>query len=180
MNPKAELGSEGDVHPSPLKVERADLVVALVLVAICAVLYYDTTTWPSVPASLSQNAPPTVFPRLLIGLIFILTLGIPFERNWKRRSGEGDTIGYFGWPRPVMFATGAFITLAVYLMPILGILPVMFAAAAILPILWGERRYGIVAIFAIALPIAVALLFAAGLQVNLAFGLTGDVFRFLR
>lgn len=172
---------EGGVNPSPFRVDRTDLIVALILIAICAVLYWDTTTWPAVPASLSQNAPPTVFPRLLIGLIFLFSLCIPFERNWKRRSGEGDDeIGRHNWPKPVMFMTAAFIILAVYLMPILGVLPIMVATAGLLPLMWGERRYGAVAIFAIALPVGVALLFATGLNVNLAFGLTGEVFRMLR
>lgn len=168
---------EGDGRPSPSGLRRSDLVVSAVLIAICAVLFWDTTRWPAVPASLAQNAPPTVFPRLLIGAIFLMALALPFERVWKAKAGVEMDIGGETAPKPVMFLTAAVMTLAVYLMPLLGVLPVMIASTALLPLMWGERRYGIIAMFAIGLPIAVAILFAFGLNVNLGFGLTGDLFR---
>lgn len=164
----------------PFGVDRSDLVVSAIILLIIAILYWDTTRWPSVPTSLSQEAPPTVFPRLLMGVIAILAIALPFERVWKRRAGVDLAIGGQGWPRPVMFLTAAWIVLAVYLMPMLGVLPVMFGSALVLPLLWGERRYAAVIIFAILMPVAVAALFGIGLQVNLAFGLTGDIFRLLR
>lgn len=168
---------EGGGHPSPSGLDRSDLVVSAVLIAICAVLFWDTTRWPAVPASLAQNAPPTVFPRMLLGAIFLMALALPFERIWKARAGIDLGIGGESAPKPVMFVTAAVITLAVYLMPILGILPVMIASTAVLPLLWGEKRYAVVAMFAIGLSVAVAVLFAFGLNVNLGFGLTGDLFR---
>lgn len=161
----------------PSGLDRSDLVVSAVLIVMCAFLYWDTTRWPAVPASLAQNAPPTVFPRLLIGSIVVMALALPFERVIKRRSGAELDIGGEDRPKPVVFLTAALMTLAVYFMPVLGIFPVMVAATALLPLLWGERRYGLIAAFAIGLPIAVAVLFALGLKVNLAFGLTGALFR---
>lgn len=169
-------GSAGDPPALP-RYERSDLFLCLFILGICAILYWDTTRWPDVPAVLAQNAPPTVFPRLLLAIIVVLSLFLPFERVWKRRAGIDLEFGDRRRPRPVVFLTAIVILLAVYLMPRLGALPVMIAAAAFIPILWGEKRYLIVAIFAVALPLGVALLFAYGLQVNLAFGLTGDLFR---
>ncbi|WP_206455004.1 tripartite tricarboxylate transporter TctB family protein [Aurantimonas marina] len=151
--------------------------MSAVLIVICVILYWDTTRWPAVPASLAQNAPPTVFPRLLIGSIVVMALALPFERIIKRRSGDELDIGGEKRPRPVVFITAALMTLAVYFMPVLGVVPVMVAATALLPLLWGERRYGLIAAFAVGLPTAVAVLFAVGLKVNLAFGLTGALFR---
>lgn len=172
---EAERGS------APLsRLLREDAIVSLVLIAVCAVLFWDTTRWPEVPPSLAQNAPPTVFPRMLIGLVFVLAIALPFERLWKRRNGEELAIGGDGWPKPIVFVTIGVILAAVYSMSFLGVLPIMVAIAAIMPILWGERRYAVVAAYAIGIPILVALLFAVGLKVNLAFGLTGDVFRWLR
>lgn len=176
MDPDRQASREG-VGPAPSRFDPADFAVTATLLAICAVLYWDTTRWPSVPAALAQNAPPTLFPRLLIGAVFIMALILPFERVWKRRSGVELDIGGHDWPKPVVFVTALIIILAVYFMPTLGALPVMIAATALLPLLWGERRYWAIAIFAVALPIAVTSLFAFALKVNLGFGLTGDLFR---
>lgn len=164
-------------QPAPFAFRRSDLVLTAVIVVLCAILYWDTTRWAEVPASLAQNAPPTVFPRLLLGTIVILALFLPFEPIWKARSGIDVDFGEHERPRPVVFITAIIVLLAGYLLPILGALPVMVATTALLPLLWGEKRYWIVALFALGLPAAVVVLFAFGLQVNLAFGLTGDLFR---
>ena len=157
--------------------DKADLGVSAVLFAICAILWWDTTRWPSVPASLAQNAPPTTFPRLLLGSVILMALLLPFERIWKARSGVDLEIGGERAPKPVVFITAALLFLAVYLMPMLGIAPVMLGSSILLPWLWGERRWVHILVFAFCLTAAVTILFAYGLRVNLGFGLTGDIFR---
>ncbi|MGQ7791734.1 tripartite tricarboxylate transporter TctB family protein [Faunimonas sp. B44] len=163
--------------PPAFGFDRSDLAVSGVLILICAILYWDTTRWDAVPQALAQNAPPTVFPRLLIGSVFVMALLLPFERIWKARAGIDLGIGGHTIARPVVFITAAMLLLAVYLLPILGVLPVMVATSLLLPILWGERRYVAVALFGIGLPLAVTALFAFALKVNLGFGLTGNLFR---
>jgi len=113
--------------------DRADLGVSAVLFAICAVLWWDTTRWPVVPASLAQNAPPTTFPRLLLGSVVLMAVLLPFERIWKARSGVDLEIGGEQAPKPVVFITAALLFLAVYLMPILGVAPVMLASSLLMP-----------------------------------------------
>jgi hypothetical protein len=160
-----------------MKLHRADLGVTATLLALSAVLYWDTTRWPPVPPSLAQNAPPTVFPRLLIGAVVILSLLLPIERAWKERGSMEIKAGRHTRPKPVVALTALVLVGAVYLMPILGMLPVLVAASALLPLLWGERHYRAVAAFAIALPLAVTCLFAFALKVDLGFGITGGFFR---
>jgi hypothetical protein len=157
--------------------DRADLSVSVVLFVICAVLWWDTTRWPVVPVSLAQNAPPTTFPRLLLGSVVLMALLLPFERVWKARSGVDIGIGGEEPVKPVVFITAAILFLAVYLMPMLGVAPVMLASSLLLPWLWGERRWVYILVFAFGLTAAVTILFAYGLRVNLGFGLTGDIFR---
>jgi hypothetical protein len=50
-------------------------------------------------------------------------------------------------------------------------------ACAVLPVLWGERRLWLVALFAVLLPLAVSLLFVGVLEVNFIPGITGPLFR---
>lgn len=175
VDPQTPAKSDG--APSLFAFDRSDLGVTAVLLGICAVLLWDTTRWPDVPPSLSQNTPPTLFPRLLLGITALLALALPFERTWKRRRGSELKIGGESRPGPVVFLTAALITLVVYLMPILGIFPVMVASTALMALLWGEKRYLAVGLMAVGLPIAVTALFAFGLGINLGFGLTGDLFR---
>src|SRR3546814_10834279 len=83
--------SNGGVARSPASpsVHRTDLGLALVLLGVCAFLWWDTTQFADVPASLAQNAPPTTFPRLLLGAIALMSLMLPFEHRFKDDGGEG-------------------------------------------------------------------------------------------
>lgn len=42
-----------------------DSYVGVTLLALCAIIYWLTTGFAEVPAILSQNVPPTFFPRLV-------------------------------------------------------------------------------------------------------------------
>lgn len=179
MTTPADKQSNGGAERSPasLSLHRADLVLALVVLAICAFLWWDTTTWDRIPASLAQNAPPTVFPRLMLGAIIIMALFLPFEASMKPDGGADIDKEREEAPRPIVFITAAVIIAVVALTDFLGSLLAMVVVAALVPLLWGERRFVAVAIFAVALPLAVASLFAGVLEVNLVPGLTGHLFR---
>ena len=69
------------------------------------------------------------------------------------------------------------LTAVVAVMPWLGTLPAMILACGVLPILWGERRWWLVAIYALALPVAVTLLFVGGLEVRVGSHGLGSVQR---
>jgi putative tricarboxylic transport membrane protein len=62
-------------------------------------------------------------------------------------------------------------------MPWLGTLPALIVTCALLPVLWGERRWWLVALYAIAFPLAITYVFVAGLEVNFIPGMAGHVFR---
>jgi len=79
--------------------------------------------------------------------------------------------------RPITFVTALVLVGIVALTPWLGTLPGMILACAVLPVLWGERRFWLVAIYALALPLAVTVLFVKGLDVNFLPGIVGHVFR---
>ena len=72
-----ESGRKHDESGSPL-VHRIDLVVTLIILAICGALYYITTTFDEVSNMLAQNIPPEFFPRLVLMIIVGLTLALPF------------------------------------------------------------------------------------------------------
>src|SRR3546814_4436421 len=72
--------------------------------------------------------------------------------------------------------TGAVLVAILAVTPWLGTFLAMVVAAVVIPLLWGERRYGILTAFAIGLPLIVLFVFAVLLGVRLVPGITGDLF----
>lgn len=152
---------------------KTDLVVALIIFAVCGVLYYLTTTFDEVSNMLAQNIPPEFFPQLIIIIIAILTLGIPFEHLLHKRRGENidsERSDRVKW-MPVL--SGALLFMLVLGIPYLGMLLTMIGVCAILPLLWGERRLKLIVPFALLFPLAVAYLFNKVLLVFFEPGIFG-------
>jgi putative tricarboxylic transport membrane protein len=168
---------EGAGGMPAFSVHKVDLVVTGVILTLCAFLFWDTTTFEEVPASLAQNVPPERFPQLLLIVIAALAVFIPFEHVHKRRQGIDLDKERSARIRPITFVTALALFVVVLLMPWLGTLPAMVVACALIPVLWGERRFGLIAIYAIALPLAVTLLFVGALEVNFLPGIVGHLFR---
>src|SRR3546814_11809317 len=106
---------------------------------VCALLWWDTTQFADVPASLAQNAPPTTFPRLLLGAIALMSLMLPFEHRFKDDGGEGIDKARSERPRPIVYLTGAVLVALLALTPWLGTFVAMVVAAVVIPLLWGEQ-----------------------------------------
>lgn len=154
-----------------------DCIVAAVIVAGCIFLLWETTNFPEIPRGLAQNVPPTLFPRLLLVVIAAMALLLPFEHIQKRAQDIDLDDTRRDRIRPITYLTALALTAVVVVMPWLGTLPAMILACAVLPILWGERRWWLVAVFALALPLTVTLLFVGGLEVRLIPGIAGPLFR---
>ncbi|MDX1485817.1 MAG: tripartite tricarboxylate transporter TctB family protein [Alphaproteobacteria bacterium] len=160
---------EGQRAPSFL--HRTDLWITLVLLAICAGLWYETTTWETVPPALSQNIPPTFFPRVIIGCIVVLTLLLPFESYYAVKQGTDLDEDRSDRIEPMTFLTALGLILIVGLSEWLGTDLSMVLACLLLPMLWGERRWWLLGAFAILFPIAVHAIFVWGLNVHFLPGL---------
>ncbi len=154
-------------------VHRTDLVVALVIFTICAVLYYVATTFDEVSNLLAQNIPPEFFPQLVITIIVILTLGVPFEHLLHTRRGGNIDSDRSDRVKRMPYLTGALLIMLVLGIPYLGMLLTMIGICAVLPLLWGERRLWLIGPFAILFPLAVAYLFNKILLVYFEPGIFG-------
>jgi putative tricarboxylic transport membrane protein len=172
---RQEDGEAGGV-PAP-SVHMVDLAVTAVIVALCAFLFWDTTGFERVPASLAQNVQPTMFPRLLLAVIVLMALFLPFEHVQKKVHGIDLDSARSDWVRPITYVTGLVLLGVVIAIPWLGTFVAMVVACALLPVLWGERRWWLVAVYAIAFPVGITLVFVAGLEVNFEPGIAGHLFR---
>lgn len=154
-------------------VHRTDAVVALVIFAICAVLYYVASTFDEVSNMLAQNIPPEFFPQLVITIIAILTLGVPFEHLLHTRRGDNIDSDRSDRVKRMPYLTGALLIMLVIGIPYLGMLLTMIGICVVLPLLWGERRLWLIGPFAILFPLAVAYLFNKVLLVYFEPGIFG-------
>ncbi|MDP2618697.1 MAG: tripartite tricarboxylate transporter TctB family protein [Hyphomicrobiales bacterium] len=162
----ARPGQEGLVH-------RTDLVVSLVVLAICAFFYYVTTTFDEVSTLLSQNIPPEFFPRGVLIIIMIMALGLPFEHVLHRRRGEDIDSERSERVKRMPYLTTGLLFLIILAMPYVGTLICMIAICLTLPVLWGERRWRRIILFALLFPLAVAYVFDRVLLVQFEPGMLG-------
>jgi putative tricarboxylic transport membrane protein len=154
-------------------IHGTDLMVAAILLALCAWLYYLTSTFEEVAALFSQDVPPEFLPRLLIWIIVVLSLLLPFEHLLKPHGRA-----HFDKARSKPIATMAYVTagllaLLVLSIEVIGTYFAIIAVCLLLPVLWGERRWKIVIPYALVFATAVMLLFSTVLGVYFEPGLVG-------
>ncbi len=136
-----------------------DTYVGVTLLALCAVIYWLTTGFTEVPAMLSQNVPPTFFPRLVLSFVAILSVVLIFN-------GLGKSPDVKVRIEPAVPMTAAIVVLAGVLAALLGTLPTLALIAIALPLAWGERRLRPIGILAIGLPASIYLIFSVALGIR--------------
>lgn len=167
-----EDGGEG-APPSSL-IDRTDLGLAIIILAVCGFLYWVTTGFDKVADLFAQDVPPEFFPRLLIWTIVVLTLALPFEHLFLRKKGESLSKERATRIKPIAYKTAALLLAIVVSIPWLGTTLSMGAASLTLPVLWGERRIKVLVPYAIILPLVVTALFSYLLGVHFEPGIFGS------
>jgi len=142
-----------------------DLVLAAVLLAGCALVYYFTTLFGEIASILSESTPPALFPRLLIWTIAVLALMLPFEHRFHARGKKHLDEDRGRRVKRITIATAILLIVTVASMQWLGTLLTMILACVALPLLWGERRVKVILPFALLFPGAVTILFTKVLKV---------------
>jgi len=134
-----------------------------------AIAFGVTATFPEVPAMLSQNVPPTFFPRMLLGIISILSLAL-IGAGLKRSGTSRSQV------RPVVFVTAGVVTFSVALIQVLGMLLTISLILVMLPLCWDERRIHLIGVLAVGVPFAIYLIFVLALGVRFPVGMIMKLF----
>ncbi|MCY0096999.1 tripartite tricarboxylate transporter TctB family protein [Hoeflea ulvae] len=160
--PRPDHGSSSAPHSA----RHRDLGVGLTAIAICGLLWWETTRFAKVPAALSQGIPASFFPRVLLATVAILSCVI-ILRGWRAQRSSIKT------PTTRTLVTGALIVVGVALLPVLGMLLTLAVIALVLPVSWGERRPLPLAIYTVGLPLAIWCVFSQLLQLRFPTGIFG-------
>ena len=140
-----------------------DSLIGVCLIAFCALVFWLTTGFDEVPPMLSQNVPPTFFPRLVLSIIALLSLALVVQ-GLKKEVDAKETI------EPAVFVTAAIIAVAGLLLSFAGTLLTLSLVAIVLPIAWGERRAHLIGALAVCLPAGVYLIFSLALGIRFPAG----------
>ena len=140
-----------------------DSLIGLCLIAFCAFVFWLTTGFDEVPPMLSQNVPPTFFPRLVLAIIALLSLAL-IVQGLKKTAEAKEKI------KPAVFVTAAIIAVAGALLSYAGTLLTLSLVAIVLPVAWGERRAHLIGALAVCLPAAVYLIFSVALGIRFPAG----------
>lgn len=148
---------------------RDDVVSGLVLLGLCVAAYWLTTRFPAVPAMLSQNIPPTFFPRLVLAAIagcalFLIATGMRGRKSARSEATARER------PAPLVYVTAAVVVVTPALIGLAGTWLVIVLVCTVLALLWRERRPLRIAALALGLPLAVYLLFTVALGVRFPTG----------
>jgi len=150
---------------------RKDLYLALVLVAFGAFVYYEAGKFPPAPAVLGDTLNADVFPKILVVILLFLTAIIPFEFKLTPEKVAKIDKDRNEKTLPITWITIFVLLTIVFLTDFFGAVLTMFVTCLIVPLVWGERNYVAVAIYAIVFPAFVWFLFNQLLGLYFAPGL---------
>lgn len=162
----ARHGQDGLIHPT-------DLIVAFIVIAICAFFYFITTTFDEISNLLAQNIPPEFFPRWVLIIIVVLALILPFEHVMHRKRGGNIDSERSESVKKMPYLTAGLLFFSVVAMPYVGTLLSTVGICFALPLLWGERRWRLIIPFALIFPLVVAYIFDRILLVQYEPGMFG-------
>jgi hypothetical protein len=146
---------------------HTDAAIAIGIVAFCLVVYAITLTFPHVPAALASGMGPEVFPRLLLVVLLLLAGMLALIGRGKPDEMRDPVPALAYWTALAMLAFMG-------ILAVVGMGPAMFIGFVGIGLLWGERRWLILAFSGLVLSGAIYLLFVKGFGVPLPRGLVGE------
>ncbi|WP_106418701.1 hypothetical protein [Salinicola tamaricis] len=102
---------------------------------IVVALYWITTTFSTVPALFAQGMQATAMPRLILGVMAVLTLVMLYQ-GYGHVEEDKPVISWRMW------VTAGLLLAAFLLFEILGLTLTMALTCLLIPLLWGERHLG--------------------------------------
>lgn len=126
-------------------IQRTQFLEALAVMAFAAALYGVTFTFDRVPPLLAQGIQPTVFPRAILAIMF--ALGLIRAINAARLSAADiEFVARTKSIPPIVFLTAGLLIVLPIRMAMIGTFPALVLFLPALSLLWGERRWKLMAL----------------------------------
>lgn len=158
-------------------IDPFDALLALGLILSAFFFIYEASKFPEPAAFLGENVLPEQFPQLLLFFIAAMALLLPFEHlfeidRWPLiRKSRSEPIG-----RNTV-VTVLFVVALLALAPTIGTILMILAISIALPVLWGERRWLLLLVYAPLFTAAVTYVFSDVLSVFFEPGIFGITLR---
>ena len=140
-------------------IHKIDLIVASVIIIGGGFMYYEATLFPAAPNILGDTLNADVFPKMLIVIMIILASIIPFEIKFMPEKIAKIDKGRSVSLEPITWKTIVLLIALVSVAEFLGPAVTMLVTAVSFPLVWGEKNYLRIAIYSVAFPIFVYLVF---------------------
>ena len=140
-------------------IHKVDLIVASIIIIGGGFMYYEATLFPAAPNILGDTLNADVLPKMLIVLMIILASIIPFEISFMPEKIAKIDKGRSVSLEPITWKTIVLLIALVSVAEFLGPAVTMFVTAVSFPLVWGEKNYLRIAIYSVAFPIFVYLVF---------------------
>jgi putative tricarboxylic transport membrane protein len=150
---------------------KKDTIIAAIVIAAIAYLWFETTKFEKVPALFSNNIPPEMFPQILLLIILGMILIIPFEHLFLKKDSESIDSGREKPVQKTTIGTMIILSIIVASSQLLGATLAIIAISISLPLYWGERRLKVLIPYIIGFPLFVVILFNIVLGVHFEPGL---------
>ena len=148
---------------------RSDQKVALGVIIFALVVLGVSTTFDEVPSALTQGVPPESYPQLLAWTLIVFAAVLVFQaRGWADKKKKHI--------KPIVFYTAILLVITTLTIHWLGIFGVMIIGCTAIPLLWGERRYWLIGLYAVLFPLSVYGLFHSVLEVQFPLGIFQNMF----
>lgn len=154
-----------------------DLWVTVIILGVVGVLWYHTTLWDPLPAFVQRGLPPSLFPRIWLGVMAALALILPFEQYLQGAHGAALDRDRARPVKPIAYLTMLLMVPISGAMEWLGSIVVIVLICIVLPLIWGERRYHILVPYVVLFPPAVIFFFKIAFKVNFEPGVLGLGFK---
>ena len=130
--------STSDAESRP--VDRTLFLESIFIMAFSVIMFGVTYTFDKVPAILAQGIQPTVFPRAVLVIMFLLAALQAFKATRLTPQQVAELKPIKAIP-PIVFMTAGLLIAFAVLMPIIGTFPAIIIFLPALALLWGERRW---------------------------------------
>ncbi len=157
--------------------DRVDAILALALIFICLLLYIETGRFDEPPPFLGENLLPEHFPRMLLWTIAGLALLLPIEHLIERVRHPQIRKSRASRTPQITWATMALMIAIVLVAPYIGTVLTIALASLVIPLLWGERRVWLLALYVPLFTALVVYVFAVVLRVYFEPGFFNIVIR---